>query len=167
MDVYLAISTVWAHLPLADAPVLDASYVAQVFSRALHILAAIILLGGLFYIRTVLAPAGDQACFAGRRAIWARWAGIASGLLLVTGIYNFLTINNQVKADGNTLERAYHMMFGVKFLLALLLMFLAAVLAGKTDLAERFRSQMGKWLNISWVVGLAIVIIAALLRTLH
>jgi len=156
-----------ADAPVISRPVIDAPYLLQVISRVLHILSAMILVGGLFYIRTVLAPAGSEACFAGRRAIWARWAGIATVLLLASGFYNFIAINNQVKADGKTLGSVYHIMFGIKFLLALLLMFIAAMLAGKTEVAERFRGQMGKWLNIGWFAAMAIVVIAAMLRTFH
>ncbi len=152
---------------LGALPTLDGSQLVQLASRVLHILGAIVLVGGLFYIRTVLAPTGVEACFAGRRAVWARWVGVATILLLVTGIYNFLVINNQVKADGEQLEPTYHMLFGIKFLLGLLVMFLAAMLAGKTAVAEKFRTNMGRWLNIAWFAALTIVVIAALLRSFH
>lgn len=145
---------------------IDGPQLVQIVSRVLHILGAIILAGGLFYIRSVLSPAGVDACFAGRRAVWAKWVGIAALLLLATGIYNFLVINDQVKADGGKLEPAYHMLFGIKFLLGLLVMFLAAILSGKTA-AEKFRASLGRWLNIAWFAAVAIVVIAALLRTLH
>jgi len=157
-----------AGLLLAEGePLVNARYVVQIVSRVLHLLSAIILVGGLFYIRTVLSPAGKEACFAGRRAIWARWAGIATGLLLATGIYNLLAIIQHAKADGIKLPPTYHALLGVKFLLALLVMFIAAILAGKTEAADRFRGHMGKWLNISWLAAMAIVVIAAILRTLH
>jgi uncharacterized membrane protein len=152
---------------LGALPTLDGSQLVQLASRVLHILGAIVLVGGLFYIRTVLSPAGVEACFAGRRAVWARWVGVATVLLLVTGIYNFLVINNQVKAAGEQLEPTYHMLLGIKFLLGLLVMFLAALLAGKTSVADKFRTNMGRWLNVAWFAALAIVVIAALLRTFH
>ena len=47
-------------------------------------------------------------------------APVATFLLLATGIYNFLGIMNQVKADGEKLEPTYHMLFGIKMLLGLL-----------------------------------------------
>tara|TARA_Y100000994_G_scaffold223164_1_gene203872 strand:+ start:78 stop:614 length:537 start_codon:yes stop_codon:yes gene_type:complete len=159
-------------LILAESPIVNASYVLQLFSRILHILGAIILVGGLFYIRTVLAPAetdktSADTCYAGRRAIWARWVGIATFLLLLSGFYNFMTINGQAKVDGGKLEPTYHILFGIKFLLALLVMFIASILAGKTAAADRFRGQMRKWLNLGWLAAMAIVIIAAMMRTFH
>lgn len=146
---------------------LAASQVIPLLSRVLHILSAVILVGGLFYIRSVLSPAGVDACFAGRREIWAKWVGMASGFLLLSGLYNFFIIFSAAKEAGEKLPPTYHMLFGAKFLLALLVMFLSAILAGKTEAAERFRGNMGKWLNIAWLASLAIIVIAAVLRTLH
>jgi len=148
-------------------PTVDGVYVLQIASRALHIISAMILVGGLFFMRTVLSPAGAEACYAGRRAVWAKWVGITTAVLLATGIYNLMLIIGQTKADGGKLPAAYHLLFGAKFLLAMLVMFLVAILAGKTTAAERFRGQMRKWLNIAWLAAIVIVVIAAVLRTFH
>ncbi len=153
--------------PLLAAPEINASYFIGVVSRVLHIVSAVILLGGVFYLRTVLAPAGAEACFAGRRGVWAKWVGMTSGFLLLSGFYNFYVAIMTAKEAGEKLPSSYHMLFGIKFLLALGLMFLAAIVAGKTDAAERFRQQIGKWLNIAWALGLSIVVIGAILRSLH
>ena len=146
---------------------INSEFVIQLISRVLHILSAIILVGGLFYIRTILSPAGVDACFADRRGVWAKWVGMASAFLIITGLYNLMKILGQAKADGVELPPTYHMLFGIKFLLALLVMFLVAILAGRTPLADRFRSQLRKWLNIGWLAALAIVVLAAVLRSLH
>ena len=151
----------------AGLPAIDGPYLVQLVSRALHIMASIILVGGLFYIRSILSPAGVEACFADRRAVWARWVAVATLLLLVTGIYNFMAIKNQVEAAGEELPSTYHALFGIKFLLGLLVMFLAAMLAGKTSLAEKFRGNMSKWLQVAWLAAMAIVVIGAMLRTFH
>ena len=162
----LAVATS-ASLLMADSPEITGAYLLQVISRVLHILSAMILVGGLFYIRTVLFPAGVESCFADRRAVWAKWVGIASLFLLVSGVYNLMILLGQAKASGTKLPPTYHILFGVKFLLAMLVLFLASILAGKTNAAERFRGQMGKWLNIAWLAAMAIVILAAILRTFH
>ncbi len=148
--------------------------VIQLVSRVLHILSAIILVGGLFYIRTILSPSATSAekitgtCFADRRAVWAKWVGITTAFLLLTGIYNLMVLIGQSKVEGGVkLPPTYHILFGAKFLLGLLVMFIAAILAGKTEAADRFRSQMKKWLNIGWLAAMAIIVIAAILRTLH
>ena len=146
---------------------MTANDIINIVSRALHILGAIMLGGGLFYMKAVLAPKGADACFAGRREIWAKWVGVATFLLLATGVYNFLVINNGVKADGGKLPSTYHALFGVKVLVGLGVMFLGAVLAGKTAAAEKFPANLGRWLNLAWAGVVAIVVIAAVLRTLH
>lgn len=151
----------------AGRPVVDWHFVLQLVSRFLHLLSAIILVGGLFYMRSILFPAGAEACYAGRRAVWARWVGLVTFLLLVTGIYNLLSIVNQAKAAGEPLDPTYHALIGIKVLLALGVMFIVAVLAGKTALAEKFRGNMRKWLSIAWMAAVAIVMIGAILRTFH
>jgi uncharacterized membrane protein len=91
--------------------------------------------------------------------------GIASLFLLVSGLMNFMNNIGLAKENGTPLPPTYHMLFGIKFLLGLFVMFIAAILAGKTALADKFRQKMGWWLNIAWTASLAIVIIGALLRT--
>lgn len=151
----------------AVRPVVDTAYLVQLASRVLHILSAIILVGGLFYIRSILRPSGEEACFAGRRAVWARWVALTTFLLIITGIYNMLAIINQAKAAGEPVDSTYHALIGGKILLGLGVMFIMAVLAGKTALAEKFRANMGKWLTIAWMAAVGIVAIAAVLKTYH
>ncbi|QEG34914.1 hypothetical protein [Bythopirellula goksoeyrii] len=148
-------------------PTLDGTFALQVLLRVLHIFGAVILVGGIFYQRSILFPTGVDACFVGRRQVWAKWVGIATLFLLASGLYNFITIIRTAKADGVPLPPTYHALFGVKFLLALLVMFLAAILAGKTEAAERFRQKMGMWLNVAWSASLTILVIAAILRNYH
>jgi putative copper export protein len=151
----------------AAAPEIDAAFVARVVSRMIHILCAIILGGGLFYMRSVLSPAGVDACFADRRTVWARWVAAASFLLLVSGLFNFLVIWQEYKSTGEKLPPTYHALFGIKVLLGLLVMFIAAILAGKTPTADRFRANIERWLKIAWTAVIAIVVIGALLRSHH
>jgi uncharacterized membrane protein len=162
-------STLDCILTLAQAanPEIDGLFIARVVSRMIHILCAIILGGGLFYLRSVLAPAGIDACYADRRSVWARWVAAASFLLLASGLYNFMVIMGDYKEAGAKLPTTYHILFGVKFLLGLFVMFVASILAGKTSAADRFRQHMPRWLNIAWTAVIAIVVIGALLRAHH
>ncbi|MEO2046800.1 MAG: hypothetical protein ABGX16_09535 [Pirellulales bacterium] len=124
-------------------------------------------------MRTVLSPSAttgatsDEACFANRRSVWARWVGMTTFFLLASGIYNLLTIIGQSKTPDVKLPATYHMLLGIKFLLALLVMFIMSILAGKTKTADKFRGQMQKWLNLAWLAAIAIVVLAGVMRTLH
>src|SRR5262245_51354699 len=83
-------------------PHVDSMYWIMLVPRILHILGAIILVGGLFYIRFVVSPIDvppgtgpvDQF-FGGRRAAWAKMVGIATALLLIPGIWNYVQIIQQ------------------------------------------------------------------------
>ena len=153
-----------AQAPAGPGTTLD---ILPLVSRVLHILGALILGGGIFFLRSVLAPTGDEPWLAERRATWARWVGIATFVLIATGFYNFLLINGQAKADGGKLPSTYHMLFGIKFLLGILVMFVGAILAGKTDLATKFRGKSGLWFNVAWFAVMAIVVLAGIMRTMH
>lgn len=151
----------------AAGPQIDGAFAVRLLSRVLHISFAIIIGGGLFYLRTVLAPAGPGACFAERRTVWARWVGAATLFLIGSGLFNYITFVRDAKGAGAPLPSVYHMLFGAKFLLALFVFFVAAILAGRTAAADKFRAKMGTWLNLAWFAVLAIVIIGALMRTYH
>jgi uncharacterized membrane protein len=155
---------------VAQAPTLDGAYWLALVSRVLHILGAIVLVGGIAYLRKVVAPgmtAGEDPegarLYSGRRKAWAKWVGIATAVLLVTGFYNFFVIINTT----DNLPGAYHPLFGVKFLLALVVFALAALLAGKTSAAQRFRMSPKKWLTLCLAAGIATVIAGSVLRSLH
>ncbi len=127
-----------------------------------------LLLGGLLYLRLVLAPAlasgsdAEQILFAGRRKAWAIAAAVASLLVLVSGIYNLLLYVGAVK-----LPPLYHALFGAKFLLGLVLMLLAALLGGKTNLALKLRGATILWTNIAILLGIAILVLGAVLREIR
>jgi uncharacterized membrane protein len=142
-------------------------------SRILHVLGAIIMVGGLFYLWAVITPdsaaparegvgegsSADQY-FGGRRAAWAKWVGIASLLLLVTGLWNFI---NMIKF--NYLDPSYHMLGGLKILLAIVLMFVAALLAGRSAAADSLRQNWRRWLTISLLLGIIVVAMGSVMRT--
>lgn len=156
-------------LPLAAGePLMSADVTIRLLSRAIHIICAIILGGGLFYAGSVLAASGADACFAGRRQVWARWVMIASLFLIITGFYNYMMIiGDSKKPDHEALPRTYHMILGIKMLLGLAVMFIAALISGRSAGAEKARANISRWLNIGWILVLLIVVIGAYLRTLH
>jgi uncharacterized membrane protein len=153
-------------------PRLDSAYWIMLVSRILHIVGAIILVGGLFYVRAVVSPAavpvpdgegsanGADRQFGGRRAAWAMWVGIATLLLLVTGIWNYL----QMRGMHEKLASSYHMIAGIKMLLGVALFFLAALLAGRTVAAQSLRRRMRFWLTMCLILGILTVALGSVLR---
>ena len=146
-------------------PTVDGMYVLLLASRVLHVLGAIILLGGLIYVRHVVQPAvpaeSADAYTGGKRARWAKWIGIATALLLLSGLLNY----GYVIFGLQKMAKPYHMLAGIKVLLSFVLFTISALLAGKTALAERLRANFYTWLTACVFVGIAIVILGSILRT--
>lgn len=158
---------------LADAALLakaqvafDGGFFVGLLSRVVHTTCAATLFGGLIYLRFVLAPAAtegdtESALFAGRRSAWAMCVAACTGLLLLSGIYNFIVVMMGYK----NLPALYHSLFGVKFLLAIALMAIMAFIAGKTSLAEKLRGSLKFWLNVALVLALSVFVLGAMLRS--
>jgi len=143
-------------------------FYVEAILRWIHILSAIVLLGGLVFWRVSLLPAsrehpggGDVLAAARRR--WARVVAIAVGLLLLGGIVNLILIIK--KYDLKAMDISYHALIGVKVLLALVVFFLASLLAGKTSAAEKLRQKESLWLDVTIGLAVAVVCIAGVLKT--
>lgn len=150
----------------AATPTFDGAYFLALASRVAHTVCAATMLGGLVYLRLVLAPAApadsrEATLFAGRRSNWAAIVGLCTGLLLLSGFYNFFVFMGAYK----NLPALYHPLFGVKFLLALGVMAIMALVAGRTALAERMRGSLTSWLNLALALCLATFVLGAMLRS--
>ncbi|TWT48542.1 hypothetical protein [Botrimarina hoheduenensis] len=151
----------------AALPVFDSEYFIALLSRVAHTTCAATLFGGLIYLRFVLAPAAAESsdpagvAFAGRRRAWAGCVAICTALLLTSGIYNLLQFTRAYE----NLPKLYHPLFGVKFLLALAVMAIAALLAGKTKLAVRLQGSLKFWSGVALKLAVAVFVISAMLRS--
>lgn len=145
----------------------DTMFLLQLVLRYMHILGAIMLMGATIFMRFALHPAVMESGESGAsvamsaRARWAKWAGIATGLLLLSGLAN-LGINGAMFEFPTF--RQYNMIAGIKFLLALPIFFLAALLVGKSNLAKKVQSNAEMWLNVNLVLALIMVLIGGGLR---
>lgn len=136
--------------------------------RWLHIGPAIVLVGGAFFMLFVLHPAisvlaEDQRTQL-RAAIIKRWKFVVHiGVLLfiISGLYNYLVVQRPLHHK----DALYHMLMGVKMLLAIAVFFIAELMAGRTKLAEKVRQQTPKFLGISLSMALVIVLISGFLKT--
>lgn len=134
--------------------------------RWIHILAAITAVGGAIFLRFALLPAltvlSDDDHSKLREAIrqrWAMWVHGAVGLLLASGL-----VNIGLKIAKYQLPPTYHMVFGIKFLLGIAIMVIAALLVGRSALAQSMRSNMKFWLNLNLALALILVCLSGFLR---
>jgi uncharacterized membrane protein len=136
------------------------SDVLNVIMRTLHITSVVTLLGGIIYARLIVSPglrnaapesrlAVEEATAAGFRPL----AFAAIGALLLSGLYNLFSHPGH--------SPRYHMMLGIKMLLALHV-FAVALVATQPKNSRRSRLLTG-----TIVSGLAIVIISAFLRRIY
>jgi uncharacterized membrane protein len=147
--------------------------------RWAHVLAAIVAMGGLVFARFALVPAlrdVDEATrdriHEGIRRSWLPWVIAAITLLLASGLANFLLFNARVKAEGWAdgawmRQTGYHALFGAKFLLALVVFYLASGLVGRGEGTRWIRADRATWLSVTLGLGLAVVMLSGWMRQLH
>jgi uncharacterized membrane protein len=138
--------------------------------RWAHILAAITAVGGILFMRFVLAPSAaavlDDATHQKlRAAILKRWQHVVHTcilLFLVSGLYNYLTVTQFLHPD----QPIYHMLFGIKFILAIVVFALALGLTSTRGWAEPFRKNTKLWTSVLAGVAVVVVAISGILRAL-
>ena len=117
-------------------------------------------------MRLALVPASNENPRAAefREAIrrrWAKWVGISVLFLLVSGLYNAVT-----KIMAFELPPTYHMLVMVKLALGFVVFFVAALLSGRSEKAQKFREQEMKWLNILCAIMLVLILVAGYMKFL-
>jgi putative copper export protein len=129
----------------------------SVIMRWLHLSSMAILLGGMLYWRLVLAPASEALSPETREALGDKAASIFSpmvfasiGGLLISGVFKYLTNPGH--------QPIYHMIFGIKMLLALHV-FAVAILIARPGNPRRTRMLTGTAIS-----GLVVVFLSAWLR---
>jgi uncharacterized membrane protein len=149
---------------------MDETYALILVARWLHILAATLSVGVPIYLWLVLMPAlthidaDSQAKL--REASAKRWrilVYVCITIFLVTGLFNFLHVRRWHDFEKSMMIR-YHILFTVKFILALMLFFLLSALAGRSKALEYFRKSAGTWMMVSALIGVAIVVISGIMR---
>lgn len=144
--------------------------IVPVIARWAHIFAAIITLGGAIFLRFVLLPAAESALDEEtheklRTAAWRRWqllVHVSIGLLIVSGFYNFIVI----MAPAHSGQSQYHMLFGIKFLLAMAVFLLAILLTSRKNYSKRFRDNSRLWLAVLIACSAAVVGISGVMKTM-
>ncbi|MFM8379257.1 MAG: hypothetical protein ACKOB1_08025 [Planctomycetia bacterium] len=159
---------------------MDSTDLVNLLLRWAHVLAAIAAFGGLLFARFGVVPALAEVDAATRDRIheairrrWLPWVIGAITVLLASGLANFLIFNARVKAApefwGATWMRdtSYHALFGAKFLIAMVMFYFASALVGRGAGTQWVRNDRAKWLSVTLVLGLAVVLISGWMRQLH
>lgn len=140
----------------------------QVVFRWMHILAAITAVGATIFMRQALLPAIGSLPEANRaefhetvRSRWALYVHLSITFLLLSGAYSFFVA---ITGDRRPEPGLYHALFGVKFLLALAIFFIATMLVGRSEGAVRFRQRRSFWLTVNVVLALILVGISGVMR---
>jgi uncharacterized membrane protein len=146
--------------------------------RLLHILAAITAVGGMIFIRFALLPALDTLGDEQRRALhdrirarWSRLIQVSILFLLASGLVNFgmfvIAARDWPETWRTSFNTGYQMLFGIKFILALVIFAVASILTGKSAGTQKIRDNPRFWLNLNLSLALAVVIISGVLRLTH
>jgi uncharacterized membrane protein len=138
-------------------------------ARWAHVLGAIVLVGGLAYLTLVALPSLSSGASGAERSRlrseldrrW-RWLVIASSVvLLASGLYNLI---GEGLAKGDAAP-GYHAWFGAKFVLAIVVFFMAAALSGRSAALSRLRSGGSAWGPVTLAAAVLVVLIAGVLRS--
>jgi len=141
------------------------------FSRWLHILAAMAAIGGSAFMLFALVPSVRETVDGETRnrlhdAVRRRWARVAHSaiaILLVTGGVNFMLV-----AVGHKIHpMPYHAVFGVKFFLAMFVFFVSSALLGRSSGLAKMRAAPRKWLAILVGCGVVIVLLSGYLSVVR
>jgi uncharacterized membrane protein len=142
---------------------MEPQFLISLVARWLHILSASLALGVPIYVRFVLMPALSQLDEsqrgAFREALHARWRIFVHVLIVIflaTGFWTYLGAGRWRDFDAAAKPR-YHMLFGIKFLLAMAMFFISSALAGRSAALAGMRANAKMWLGVLIVLGLCVV----------
>lgn len=142
-------------------------YIVELILRWMHIFGAIILLGGTIFMRLAYVPGLQTLAEDQRRALhpavrsrWAMWVMIAIAMLLISGIVNTILVAQRYDFP----TPVYHSLLGIKFLLALVIFWIASKLIGRSASAERFRERLPFWLNVNLILAILVVAMAGVMK---
>jgi hypothetical protein len=141
--------------------------ILDIVLRWMHIFAAIAAVGGTIFQRVALLPAVAELPQDVRQRLhdtvrtrWARVVHAAILFLLVSGLVNFFGVIRNYD-----IVPYYHALFGIKFLLAFGIFFIASMLLGRSETARRFQQNARYWLTVNLLLAVVLVGISGVLKT--
>lgn len=135
------------------------------FMLWMHLMAAVVALGGMGFILLILIPALGVLSTEQREALtkavarrfrWASWSAIV--LLLISGLYN---IHSSFWEE--PWGRAWKFLT-LKILLAFALFGIVIALSIPLRFFDRLRARRQSWLLVAFILGVVVVLLSAYLR---
>ncbi len=144
--------------------------ILPIISRWAHVGAAIVAVGGMFFIRLVLMPSAtrtleDDAHASLRSHLLTRWRKVVHacvGLLLLSGAYNYYRAMTELHSG----QALYHALAGIKMVVALLVFALSIGLTGRGGTLAFLRRAPRRWLAVNLALAAIVVLISGVLRNL-
>jgi len=140
--------------------------VLDVIMRWLHLIGAIVAVGGSVFALFVLLPSISglseeirSEVYESVRSRFSKLFMFAITALLISGFYNYLG-NEMSRHEG---QSAYHILMGIKIMLAMGVFFLGSVLLGRSAAFEGIRRKRKRWMVRNILLALLIVALAAVL----
>lgn len=148
---------------------MEASLVAALVMRWLHILSAIALVGSVLFYWYALRPVVATVLTEDQRepfrnALVRRWRMLVHPpilFFLISGFYNYLAVTRFQHED----QPLYHALFGVKFLLALGVFGLGIAVTSTRSWSTNLRIKPGIWAALL-ITSLAVVLIGGYMKVM-
>lgn len=138
-------------------------------SRWIHVGTAVVLVGGLVFLRFVLGPAAaqlpDEAHAKLKELVLARWKKFIHGgiaLFVLSGFYNYLVVGAPLHRGSD--KGLYHGLMGTKILLALAVFFLSSALIGRSKAFAGMRTNPKLWQGVIIVLAALIIGISGFVK---
>ena len=137
----------------------------SLISRWMHILPAVVMVGGAIFTQLVLCPAldGNDPENAVKQQVKRKWSKvimICASLLLLSGLYNTMAI---FRAEDKP-EGMYHGLFTLKLILVFAIFYISSMLAGKSDAALKFQEKEALWGKLNMYAAIIVVLLAGGMR---
>lgn len=141
----------------------------NVVMRWMHIFSAVLLIGGLFFMRVFVMPASRKKLSEEQQddfrdlvsSRWRMWVRLFILLFLVSGVWNMALMFQR-----HTGQTAYHALFGVKVILALGVFFMMEALGSTRKWAEGMRRNWSFWSVVTLSIAFAVILISGVLRNM-
>jgi len=131
-----------------------------IVSRWTHVGTAIVLVGGTFFLRFVLAPVVARLSDAEHVKVkelvtdsWRKFVHTGILLFMASGFYNYLV----VAAPLHKGDKLYHPLIGTKILLGFGMFFIAAALVGRSKTFEGMRRNSKFWQSVLLVLATIVI----------